>query len=1015
MTTKTIEIKCSFCNSSFKRDEHREEKRPLQFCAYCGARLHVDMTQVAVDPKTVFLQEHLPQPPNDSIIGTIGHFLLLKSIGKGGMGEVFLAFDSLSGRRVALKRIRPDLVASTQLKERFIREARITSQLIHPSIIPIYSVHIDGDSIYYTMPYVAGQTLKQILADASERDQDLHANHDHKAAIPSLVRIFLGVLQAVAYAHSKNVLHRDIKPENIIIGTYGQVIILDWGLTKLIEESEEQLREDVLKEEGIEEETIRKLTRLGKPVGTVPYLAPERAQGKPASKQTDIYALGVILYQMLTLKLPFSRKNMKSFIENWQLEQYVPPEIRAPYRDVPQALSEIVKNSLSPSPEERYQSCDELIVHIESYLEGRSEWFLARSLKVNEKTDWEFQENVLLAEHTAISFSTEMADWYSMMISKESFSENVRLDVSIKIGPYCRGVGVILCIPDATQRKHLTDGYWLWLGSGRENSRRTTLFRSSVAVLEAPDIILYPNTTYHVQLHKVEQTISLTINGIEQFVHTSHIPVVGTHVGVLSQDTDFEVENYSVFMGSQNILVNCLAVPDAFLVSQEFDRALAEYRRIGTSFSGRAEGRESLFRAGVTLLEQGKLVFEPKEKEVLFDRARLEFQKLRSTPGAPLEYLGKALVYQTTSEFEEEVKCFELAFRRYKRHPLLKVLIEQVVLRMHETSRQNRVAAYHFISLVLRFLPEVMLKHSSKKLFDSLFRHWEIPPFFFSKSTESDERLQRYRFCLGISFWLEKPYITSELFEELITTPVLPVTLLVDCLFLFALWGEEDLLKSCFDRWKAALSCDEHDKYKHLFEGLSLLSIEPSPLLEKSLATWIDKCEPQTLEAHLLLVLMEMALKRGHYETVMKLYEIKGTAPWDQSLEEDLASRYIEAAFWTKNITLIEEIFTRFPEEKLSNERCPLFFMYGCFLAAKKGHYAAIRHFELTLDTPYPRTWLLGAHILTGKIAIRPKGWFQRSFKYERHILVRELRLYSYIVGDDTYAPGIEFLSRTER
>ena len=928
-----------------------------------------------IDPRAVFLEEHLPL--KDEIIGTIGHFYLLRSIGKGGMGEVFLAFDTLSGRRVALKRIRPDLVSSPQLKERFVREARITSQLIHPSIIPIYSVHIDGDTIYYTMPFVAGQTLKQLLADASEKDVDVPLAPDHKASIPSLVRVFLGVLQAIAYAHSKGVLHRDIKPENIIIGTYGQVIILDWGLTKLIDETEEVLREDILKDEGLGDETIRRLTRLGKPVGTVPYLAPERAAGKSASKQTDIYALGVILYQILTLKLPFTRKNMKSFVENWQLEQFVSPEVRAPYRDVPQALSEIVRKCLSPNPEDRYQTSDELMAHVESYLEGRSEWFLAKTLKVHEKADWEFQENVLLAEHMAISYSTEMADWYSLMISRSSFSENARLDVSIRIGPHSRGVGFILCIPEASQRRHLTDGYWLWLGSGREHSRRTTLFRSSVSVLEAPDVILFPNLTYHVQLQKINQTISLAINGVEQFVHISHIPVVGTHIGLLSQDTDFEIESFAVSMGSQNILVNCLAVPDAFLVSQEFDRALAEYRRIGTSFSGRAEGREALFRAGVTLLEQAKLTFEPKEKEDLFDAARHEFQKLRHTPGAPLEYLGKALVYQTTSEFEEEVKCFELAFRRYKRHPLLSVLIEQVVLRMHETSRQHRIAAYYFISLVLRFLPEIFAKSSSKKLFESLTRHWENPPFFFSKQQDGDERLQRYRFCLALTFWLDKPYIVSELFEDLITTPVLPVPHLVDCLFLFALSGEKDLLKSGLDRWKAALSPDEQDKYQHLFEGLNLLTIEEPAVLERELALWIEKCEPHSLEAHLLLILMERSLRLQRYETVMKLYEIKGDAQWAPHLEEELACRYIEATFWTKNFAAAEKVFSFFPQERLTNERCPLFFLYGCLIASKYGHAAALRHFELALDSPYPRSWVLGAHILTGKIAIRPgRGGF---------------------------------------
>ena len=155
MSPKTIEIRCGFCRSVFKRDEIREGKHPLQFCAYCGSRLRAAEAMTAVDQTSILLKEHAPK--EEEVIGTIGRYLLLQSIGRGGMGEVFLAFDTVCGRRVALKRIRPDYVNSPQLRERFIREARITSQLIHPFIIPIYSIHIEHDLVYYTMPYLAGE------------------------------------------------------------------------------------------------------------------------------------------------------------------------------------------------------------------------------------------------------------------------------------------------------------------------------------------------------------------------------------------------------------------------------------------------------------------------------------------------------------------------------------------------------------------------------------------------------------------------------------------------------------------------------------------------------------------------------------------------------------------------------------------------------------------------------------------------------------------------------------------
>lgn len=1003
MGPKTIDIRCSICHSVFKRDEARETKHPLQYCAYCGSRLHAEQALVGIDPSSILLKEHAPDPKE--VIGTIGRYLLLKSIGKGGMGEVFLAFDTICGRRVALKRIRTDFVNSPQLRARFIREARITSQLIHPAIIPIYSIHIDHDLVYYTMPYVAGQTLKQVLAEASEQEASQGA--DRKTSILAHIRIFLDVIQAIAYAHSRGVLHRDIKPENVIIGTYGQVIILDWGLTKLLEEVEDE----PVAEDAPHADLLRRLTRLGKPVGTVPYMAPERVQGKPASKQTDIYALGVILYQILTLRLPFARKNMKTFLENWASEEFVPPEVKAPYRDIPQALSVIVQKCLSANPEIRYESCDDLITHIENFLEGRSEWYPAKSLKVHDKTDWEFQENILLAEHSAITRSSEMADWCTFMISKESFSETVRLDATIRLGDYANGIGFILCAPDVLSRHNATDGYWLWLASPRA-SRPTTLLRSSAAILEAPDIQVVPGTTYQITLEKVEQTITLTINGTMQFSYESHMPVVGTHVGLFVQDADVDIDSFIVSIGSQNIMVNCLAVPDAFLASHEYDRALSEYRRIGASFTGRAEGRDALFRAGITILEKAKRTADPAAKEALFDLARHEFQKLRHTPGAPLEYLGKALAYQCTGEFGEEVKCLELAFRRYKHHPLLRVLVEHVVLRMHDSSRQNRVAAYQFICFVLRFLPEIAAKPSSEKLFESLNRNWEVPPFFLSNPEEGEMVNRQHAFCLILAFWLEKAYVASEIFEELIATPILPISHITDCLLLFISLRQLDLLRDGLSRWRQLLCEEEQAKYAHLFRCLSLFLIEGKENLLTEARACLQEPSDRSLETRVLLLLMERAILFGRYDEALALYELQGpTTPY---LEEVLASRALEALLATRQVAKAEALVGMFSQDRLCSETSPLFFLYGCLLHLTQGEKAALRHFELSGDLPYPRSWALGAHVITGKILLRPKGWLQRSFHFERRMLIRQLRLYSDLSGNETFAPGIELLVREE-
>ena len=227
----------------------------------------------------------------------LGHYKIISSLGKGGMGEVFLVYDNTCQRQVALKRIREDLTKYKSIQHRFLREAHIAAKLTHPSIIPIFSIDETTDAVYYTMPYVEGETLKQILKDYKPTDQ--------KVAISSLMRIFLSICQAVAYCHSKKILHRDLKPENIIVGKFGEVLIVDWGLAEYIDQQGNDPTEEI--------PASAHLTRPGKVVGTLAYLAPERAQNELASEQTDLYALGVILYQILTLKLPFKRIDVETF------------------------------------------------------------------------------------------------------------------------------------------------------------------------------------------------------------------------------------------------------------------------------------------------------------------------------------------------------------------------------------------------------------------------------------------------------------------------------------------------------------------------------------------------------------------------------------------------------------------------------------------------------------------------------------------------------------------------------
>jgi serine/threonine protein kinase/tetratricopeptide (TPR) repeat protein len=679
---------------------------------------------------------------------TIGPYIIQGSLGKGGMGEVFLAQDPVCGRKVALKRIKPELKNSKVIQSRFLREAQVAGVLNHPSIVPILSMETKLPDVYYTMPFVEGDTLRHILRQSREQAKNGEISHPIGRSIPALTRIFLQVCEAVAYTHSKGILHRDLKPENIIIGTFGEVMILDWGIADFIDQ--------IGKEEPLPEVKINAsdLTRPGKIAGTLAYMAPERLSGKSSSVQTDLYALGVILYQILTLQLPFQRKTIASFRKQMDKEELIDPTEMAPHRDIPHQLSEVCRKCLAKSGKERYNSAEELIEDIKSYIEGRSEWVLAKELDRSKIKDWQLQANVLLAKNIAITQSLDVTEWAEVMVSKNAFANNMRMEADIRLGEKGQGIGFLFCVPEDSH--NLEEGYCLWI-----SHFSCRLFRNNVQVVETK--ILQPKVWHHIAIEKVDDQIKLFVDGKPKLKFHSHLPLAGNRVGILHKDGDFDLKHLKVYEASNNVMVGCLTVPNAFLSHKLYDVALQEYRRIGQCFPGRTEGREALFRAGLTLLEKAK-----KEKdEKLYSAALKEFEQLYKTPGAPLEYLGKSFVYEALKEHEEEAKCLELALRKFPKHPLLPMFKEHIVYRMHESSLNNREAAYRMILLGIRHIPDLMENPDTSHLIDSLEKNLEPLPFL----EKSADRLNSI--AIQLAFWLTKIPILVEIAQNVRQDPTL--------------------------------------------------------------------------------------------------------------------------------------------------------------------------------------------------------------------------------------------------
>ena len=306
---------------------HSENPETKQFCADCG-------TQLIPSQSPQFSKTLTMETPAEGLTrGTVfaGRYEILEELGTGGMGSVYRVFDRKLEEEVALKLIRPDIAASRKTIERFKNEIKVARKITHPNVCRVHDLHEEGKTLYITMEYVRGEDLKSVI------------HRMGTLTMGKAVSIAQQAADGLAEAHKLGIIHRDLKPGNIMIDREGSAKIMDFGIARSLED--------------------KGSADAGMIIGTPEYMSPEQAEGKEADQRSDIYSLGVIIYEMITGKAPFEGATASGILKKHRTE--APPDPKGLNPQVTPGLARMILKCLEKDGEKRYQDAGEVLAELD--------------------------------------------------------------------------------------------------------------------------------------------------------------------------------------------------------------------------------------------------------------------------------------------------------------------------------------------------------------------------------------------------------------------------------------------------------------------------------------------------------------------------------------------------------------------------------------------------------------------------------------------------------------------------
>ena len=511
-----------------------------------------------------------------------GHHVI-KFIAKGSLGEVLLVRQPELDRQVALKRpLTPHL--SEKDEEQFEKEAKTTASLKHPGVIPVYTMGRDSDGRrYYTMKPLSGRSLGSVLEGRKDEKKSIL----REFTVNRLVEVVYRTAETLSYAHEHHVSHLDITPDNIMIGEFGEVSVIDWGLSAdPAGSSDKKTSSDYI-------------------VGTGLYKGPEffNEYTSEPGPHSDIYALGAVLYEVLTSSPPYERETISDSIEAVKKGELEPPEVRTPEAGIDPALSGLCMASLSPDVEKR-PSIKDFADTLGRHIRGEREWRIIRFGDNGDRIDpSEWVQVMGTWEYEGEEFITQ-GDNEHIIIWKTPTSGSYRF---VCEGWIERG-GELSLIGNGINPETLDQdpykGYHFQFGA--EYSTCTKLARNGHDVLAKPGFTVEPRKKYRIEIEYNEGWLYCYVNDDRIFTYREIFPFVGRHIGIYSFGKGCHFRPVEIQVQKSGLMLPAMQVANDLFQYGHYREALERYREIADTKHHRLETDEARLKAGTCLKQLGR-------------------------------------------------------------------------------------------------------------------------------------------------------------------------------------------------------------------------------------------------------------------------------------------------------------------------------------------------------------------------------------------------------------------------